>query len=56
MTPTLSVDAVQDSDTDVDVCPVTVRFAGAVGGDGVAAGPPIVTLPVSRMSRDDAPT
>ena len=41
MTPTLSVEAVQDSETLVEVCPVTLRLVGAEGGLVSPPPPPL---------------
>jgi hypothetical protein len=64
VTPTLSVDADQESETLPDVCPVTVRFAGALGGwvsdvddpytsnsDSCPAAQPVLAVMFSRRYR-----
>jgi len=43
VTPTLSVEAVQDRETVLEVLPVTVRFAGAVGRE-VSAAPLVISM------------
>ena len=44
VTPTLSVDAVQDSETVVEVVAVTARVVGAVGGVVSTTGASVVTV------------
>jgi hypothetical protein len=44
VTPTLSVDAVHDNETVVEVVAVTVRFVGAVGGAVSTTGGSVVTI------------
>jgi hypothetical protein len=44
VTPTLSVDAVQDSETVVEVVAVTMRFVGGVGGVVSTTGGSVVTV------------
>ncbi len=44
VTPTLSVDAVQESEIVVEVLAVTTRFAGAVGGIVSTVGGSVVTI------------
>jgi hypothetical protein len=44
VTPTLSVEAVQDSETVVEVVAMTMRFVGGVGGVVSTTGGSVVTV------------